>query len=475
MSDLDIVYNYRHVPTIKRFSTSDKRIRAIMGPIGSGKSTGCVMEIIRRAQMQKASPSGVRYTRFLVVRNTYPQLRDTTIKTFHDWIPPKYFGRYKQTDHDFTIDKIYLPDGTKVHCEVLFRALDRPEHVANLLSLELTGAWLNEVREIPRTIFDTIDTRINRYPSVRQGGVTWTGVVMDTNPPDTDHWFYKMFEEDKPENAELFRQPSGLSKDAENLPYLPTNYYHDLMVNKDPEFIKVYVNGEYGFVLDGMPVYRNFVDSAHVSDKKLLPTPGLRLILGFDFGIQNPACVITQLHPSGKFNVIREFTAENMGIRAFTKEIIKPELATTYKGYEISAIGDPAGARRSDTDERTCFQELMEAGIPAIPARSNSLQARFEAVNGFLTKQVSGSQAFQLSNDCSVLRKGFNGGYRYRRLRVSGDESYHNVPEKNKYSHIHDALQYAALYLDTSLMVNTESIYNMRQTPVVEITPFSWT
>jgi hypothetical protein len=282
MNNVDIVYNYRHVPTIKRFSTSDRRIRAIMGPIGSGKSTGCVMEIIRRAQMQKASPSGVRYTRFLVVRNTYPQLRDTTIKTFHDWIPPKYFGRYKQTDHDFTIDKIYLPDGTKVHCEVLFRALDRPEHVANLLSLELTGAWLNEVREIPRAIFDTIDTRINRYPSVRQGGVTWTGVVMDTNPPDTDHWFYKMFEEVRPENAELFRQPSGLSKEAENLPYLPPNYYQDLMINKDPEFIKVYVKGEYGFVLDGQPVYSNYVDSLHCSNEVLKPIPwiGTRVGMG---------------------------------------------------------------------------------------------------------------------------------------------------------------------------------------------------
>jgi hypothetical protein len=434
------------------------------------------MEIIRRAKMQKASPSGVRFTRFLVVRNTYPQLRDTTIKTFHDWLPPRYFGKYKQTDHDYTIDKIYLPDGTKVHCEVLFRALDRPEHVANLLSLELTGAWLNEVREIPRAIFDTIDTRINRYPSVRQGGVTWTGVIMDTNPPDTDHWFYRMFEEDKPANAELFRQPSGLSDEAENLPYLPTNYYQDLMINKDPEFVKVYVKGEYGFVLDGQPVYSNYVDSFHCANEPLRAIPGLALVLGWDFGVQNPACVITQLHPKGYLRILREFTAENMGIRSFAREIVKPELFTTYKGYELVSLGDPAGAKRADTDERTCFQELADAGIKTIAAKSNAFQSRFEAVNAFLTKQVEAKPALVLSPDCRVLRKGFNGGYHYRRIQVVGDERYHNVPEKNKYSHAHDALQYAALYVDQSYVVsNGAATHTEAWKRHSTISPAAWT
>jgi hypothetical protein len=39
------------------------------------------------------------------------------------------------------------------------------------------------------------------------------------------------------------------------------------------------------------------------------------------------------------------------------------------------------------------------------------------------------------------LRKGFQGGYQFRRLQVSG-ERYGDKPEKNIYSHPHDALQY---------------------------------
>jgi hypothetical protein len=44
-----------------------------------------------------------------------------------------------------------------------------------------------------------------------------------------------------------------------------------------------------------------------------------------------------------------------------------------------------------------------------------------------------------------MVRKGFNGGYRYRKLQVSGGERYSDEPEKNKYSHPHDALQYLLL------------------------------
>ena len=42
------------------------------------------------------------------------------------------------------------------------------------------------------------------------------------------------------------------------------------------------------------------------------------------------------------------------------------------------------------------------------------------------------------------LIKGFTGGYHYRRLQVSG-ERYDEKPNKNRFSHIHDALQYLLL------------------------------
>ena len=47
-----------------------------------------------------------------------------------------------------------------------------------------------------------------------------------------------------------------------------------------------------------------------------------------------------------------------------------------------------------------------------------------------------------------MLRKGFQGRYAYRRMQIGGvEERFHDVPDKNEYSHPHDALQYVTARL----------------------------
>ena len=62
---------------------------------------------------------------------------------------------------------------------------------------------------------------------------------------------------------------------------------------------------------------------------------------------------------------------------------------------------------------------------------------------------------FVIDPSCSVLRKGFMGGYRYSRVQVSGTERYREEPDKNEYSHPHDALQYLALGVKSTTQVVT--------------------
>jgi hypothetical protein len=481
-----IFYSYLDVPTIEKFSESNAFIRGVMGPFGSGKSSGCVMEIYQRSIQQKPGPDNTRRTRWACIRNTYPQLKDTTIKTFlgseedttSGWFPPQHFGsNYNKSDHDY-IMSFPLADGTRVVSEVLFRALDRPDHVKKVLSMELTGAWINEAREVPKAIFEAIQGRVGRFPAYKDGGCSWSGVILDTNPPDIDHWWYKFFEEFDVSGGdevtlqcpvclesyqfkaskgrcrecgtpymEIFKQPSGRSDKAENLNNLPPNYYANLMIGKGIEFIKVYVDGEYGFVQDGKPVYPNFKDSIHVAKEDIKPIPNIPLILGWDFGL-TPACVICQLTPMGRLNVLQEFVTTNMGIREMAQDIVAPALKTVYWQHKIISKGDHAGNQRSQTDERTCFQELRDAGIESSGARTNSPVARINAVDHFLRQMVGGQPAFQMSPSCLMLRKGFNGQYRFRRMQVVGDERYTDQPEKNMFSHVHDALQYAAMECD---------------------------
>ena len=57
-------------PTLARFHESDAFFRSIRGPIGSGKTTACIAEIIKRAHEQRPGPDGRRRTRWAAIRNT---------------------------------------------------------------------------------------------------------------------------------------------------------------------------------------------------------------------------------------------------------------------------------------------------------------------------------------------------------------------------------------------------------------------
>lgn len=438
------------------FHQSDAFVRGILGPVGSGKSSTCCVEIVRRALAQKPH-NGVRRSRWAVIRNTYPELKSTTIKTWETWIPQNVAPIKWDTPISCMLKVRDIGDGTSLELEVLFIALDKATDTGKLRSLELTGAWLNEASEIPKEIFDMATQRVGRFPSKIHGGPSWTGVILDTNPPDDDHWWFKFAEEETPKNWKFFRQPGGLYKDengefqpnpyAENISNLPNGhqYYLNQVAGKTEDWINVFLLANYGTTMDGKPVFPEWTDRTHVAKEKMQAIPGIPLVLGWDFGL-TPACVIAQMTPKGQVIILDELVSEDMGIRQFANEVVRPHIMNNYPRFRLQGVGDPAGRNRAQTDEKTCYQELVEAGLPATPARTNDFLPRREAVAFFLTRMSGGEPGFILNPGCRTLRKGFNGGYRYERLKVAG-ERYRDRPCKDHFSHIHDALQYACLYL----------------------------
>src|SRR2546423_1261920 len=81
------VSNFVAEPTVAEFFRSNADNRIIIGPLGSGKSSACTVELLRRAQGQQVGPKGLRRTRFAVIRNTYRELTDTTKVTMDEWLP----------------------------------------------------------------------------------------------------------------------------------------------------------------------------------------------------------------------------------------------------------------------------------------------------------------------------------------------------------------------------------------------------
>ena len=231
-----------------------------------------------------------------------------------------------------------------------------------------------------------------------------------------------------------------INNKSENQKNLTPNYYKNIIRGKTKSWIDVYVLNKLGQVEDGKPVYESFNDEVHVAKGDVAIAEGVPVFVGIDFGL-TPACVFAQRIRS-RWVVIDELVAEDMGIVKFA-DVMKQHMAK-YLPRDFYIYGDPAGDHRVQTDESTPFQILRGKGIHARPAPSNDVLIRLESVNSVLSRMVDGESGILLDPKCTNLIRGFAGGYHYRRLQVSG-ERYDEKPNKNRFSHIHDALQYLLL------------------------------
>lgn len=440
---------------LEDYILSNARVDLIMGPLGSGKTSGSCSKMFRYMCNQAPNAQGVRPTRFFAIRNTYPDLMSTTAK---DWLSMYgEIGRFKGGGAEPPTHYLNfrLEDGTRAQSEVIFLALDREEHKKKLKGAQATGIYLSEAKELHKAIVDEADLRHGRFPSLALAGVepTWHGMFGDTNAPDDLSWYYKLAEEVKPDGWRFHRQPGGLMKvngiwvqnpKAENIANLPAGYYMRGMEGKSEDWIRVNLANEYGSLFTGKPVYTEYNDRIHVAPEPLAAYRGLPLIIGVDFGL-TPAAAICQLSRRGQFRVLDELVSEGMGIERFLRDSLKPFLANKYAGMEVLIAPDPAGATRAQTDERTCIDFIKAAGFKYKEPHSNAFTARRESVSGYMTRMVDGEPAYLLSPTCKMLRRAKQGGYHYKVVHTStGDRVIEEVAD-NQFTHPSDAEQYAAM------------------------------
>lgn len=474
---------YKPVKTASMAHSDDSFVRVIMGPYGSGKSTWAAAEIVRRACAMPVWHAGRRRSKWGIVRNTSGELSTTTLATWLSWF--EELGDLRKRQKPILTYEHTFNDGKGiVELELLFIALDRPEDVRKIKSLELTGCYINELSEVPKAALVHMKGRVNRYPSKSLCKEPyWSGIIADTNPPEDDHWIYKDFEENAFSGHKLFKQPPGLIKnkdgqwirsvDCDNFINLPPDYYEKLSEGQTQEFINVFCLGKYGSVGSGKLVYPEFNSDVHAVSG-LTAIQGDPLFLGFDFGL-TPACVVMQLSARGQLLVLKEYVAEDMGIRSFADSVVIPSIKKDFPYCKIgSCYADPAGNNRSEImEEMSCIGELNQLGLDTLPARTNDIAPRLSSVRYFLNKMVDGKPAFVLDKkNCPTLFKGFTKGYIYSRVAVSGEDRYKDKPTKNMYSHPMDAMGYCCIELASNRIYdennNRKSTVNMYN-PVMRI------
>jgi hypothetical protein len=453
--------NYAAPPTVGRMMDSAAFARFIIGPVGSGKTTGCIFEILKRAVQQHPGPDGIRRTRFAIVRQTLLQLKMTVLLDILSWLRP--ICEYKVSEQLVTISF-----GDVVSQWYLIPLEDEDDQ-KRLLSMQLTGAWLSEAIEMDAGLVDAIAGRCGRFPTAADGGCTWFGLIGDTNAPIEGGDWWRLFEEDKPPDWQVFHQPGGLEPEAENLEWLlqtPTTmqlppmdpvrraqgrtYYERLARGKNPDWINRYVHARYGEDPTGTAVFRgSFKRSFHVKHG-LEPGVGFPIIIGQDFG-RNPCSLLCQPDLQGRLLVLEEVIAEDIGLELHVTKQLKPRLyQERYMGRQFAAVGDPSGIAKGNFLEETSFDVLMRLGIPAFPASTNHVDPRILAVETLLLQQRDGGPALIIDEQrCPTLVRALNGAYRFGKTKAGVTKP---LPEKlHPWSDVADCLQYVCLAFNSGL------------------------
>jgi len=429
-----VVRTYTPLASAKDFHECPRQVKAICGPVGSGKSTIACVEFFLLCQEATVPIRG------LVMRESYRQLHDSTRKTWDEWFGP--ISQYLKSEETM---KLTMPgaDGIVRTHELHFRHGRREEEASQFMSTEYAFIWLEEVvpafqvgnnvigAGLPKGVFDVAMMR------QRQKGAHRLHVICTFNPPNKHHWTYREFFAHTPAEMEardyaLFRQPA-----YENKKNLPPRYYEKLLSRLSKEMADRFVRGDVVTVYPGESVYPECSEQVHIVDE-LEPQSGFPLIIGFDFGL-TPVALIGQNLTGGKVRFFREVQLWNAGVMKLAEELSRV-LKDEFPGFtEWRCWGDPAGSAKSQTDETTCFEVLAAKGFPVQPGAID-LSSRKEAVKQRLERFIDGEPGVLIDRHrCPILSEGMLGGYRYPK---TGDGRLGSNPLKNDFSHVVNAAEY---------------------------------
>jgi hypothetical protein len=462
---------------VAKFVLSSNEVDVIEGPLGSGKTRALCARIMRHAQEQRVSKiTGTRLSRWALIRNTYPDLKRTTIRTWLEMFPEHIYGRLNWGQPPFHHLKFPHPsgDGTMVDLQVDFFALDKQDDVGKLRSTEYTGIAWNELSFIfEKELFDEGHSRL-RYPGKEHGGSAWHGVIADTNAPDEEHWLALMtgqvdlppnltederFEFAWPEHWGFYMQPPAVLEKldnngrvlgytvnpaAENLANLPDGYYQKMISGKAKAWIDSRLRNVCVLVTDGSPVFPMFRKEVHVSHEVLRAVASATLHVGLDFGRQ-PAAIFGQSIGNRSY-----FQYELLGLNESSVTFapkVKKFIADHYPDHDLKNVlfwGDPKGRDKGQQSERTSYEIFEANGMKVRPPPGllqNNITTRVNAVTSLLTTlDRDGRPRGVFSPMCRTLNVGMQG--RYHLVREEDGELR---PKKDRYSNPADALQYLVI------------------------------
>jgi hypothetical protein len=436
----------------------------IMGPFGSGKTSACPIKAMHITRLQPRSKHDqVIRSKGYVIRDTYRNLEDKTLPSWlavfpdcHDWplTGPKGGPRTQVIKWDEP-----RPWGLqRFEMIVEFRAIGDDNYEDFAKGLLATWIWLNEADTINEGAVDPLLGRLGRFPlphDVADDATPGFGCVMcDFNAPLSTNWTWRRLVLRRmlsggESQAFCYVQPSGLDPAAENptLRKLKPDYYVKLAANMEEWERKRFIENKPGYARTGHPIYTEFDTDRHVL-KANRPADRRSVILwGVDGGL-NFAAVPGQRLWTGQLHVMPSLVTPDGAVTdaSAAGARVRGEMSGRYAGCAGVAMLDPSTfARNANVPDQTPWAYLFQeaAGIPCVPAPTNAIERRHRAVRHFLNGSHGGESLMLIDPDGNdTLLEGYIAGYRVRKFKSGEDVRYADQPDKNRFSHVHDAKQY---------------------------------
>ena len=383
---------------------------------------------------------------------------------------PQSMGEFRGSrgdpaDHIFDIDVMIQGKPSRLHVEVLFRAVNDLDIEEFFRGFEFTAIWLPEAdtNKDLRAILSLGSNRVGRYPEPEDRPefadiAAYMGIFGDANAPMIGtHFHERMYlnREAHPTDR-LFVQPGGFSANAENmfnLKRIRPDYYEAMAAQLDAYDIGRLIHNKPGYGRHGQPVHPNFDQEIHVATRSIDLDKYSPVYIGVDAGSNalTPAATFNQRNYSGQWRTFAEiFIGKGqMNTQEFGHAIRQVmNSRCNHLGADVGAMLciDPAAASRNAGSEYTTALELQHhTGIEAQLAPTNDPRMRRSAIDKLLKRMVAPREPAKIIDpSCKGLIQGYAGGFHYQRR----GNVVSPAPQKNEFSHVCEADEYAPLTVD---------------------------
>lgn len=471
-------------PIAEAFMRSRAFISVIIGPVGSGKTMAALQKGLRLAAMQKGvrDDSGVRHrkARIGIIRESYPSLKSTTLKSWFNIVPEHEGDFLWSGPFTHTFQKILRRDSEGRPVDVLsvefeFRAIGDKTVEQACRGWEVNAVIVDEADLQPEDLVPFLTGRVGRFSDLDASLVVDPQIIISMNMPDIENHAYKLAmdkdigglsDDDKALLAEVlngrplietFVQPGGMEPTAENLHNLPGGrgyYVLQIASNKHkPGYVDRMVHNKPVPIMFGKPVNGEFLYSAHVGP--VIYEPRRKLIVGIDQGLF-AAAVGLQRNEYGQIRTLFEVvnlsdnskTLLKVGPTAFGRKV-RAKILSRFPDIDeddLYLVGDPAmfaakDRQDSEQDWRLACQAAIGMGR-IHKAKSNAQGLRNDAI----WRAQADRGGYLVDPCCRHLIKAHSGGYRYQKEELgTGEKRGHLEIADTIYTHVADAEQYAAL------------------------------